>query len=104
MKTKIAEVKGAPEVPTETVPKTEVQGFFSKSGSWRDTLGDICAWSFGFSMIGIPLINNVIFPVANAVYGTPTLFTSSIPNIDLESTLVILSGMLGVNAMKTFKR
>jgi hypothetical protein len=55
-------------------------------------------------MIGIPLINNVIFPVANAVYGTPTLFTSSIPNIDLESTLVILSGMLGVNAMKTFKR
>lgn len=66
---------------------------------WRDTLGNICAYAFGFNTIGIPLINTC----AN-VAGAYGMQIPPVPTPDFEMLGIILAGLLGMGTLSTVQK
>ncbi len=64
--------------------------------TWRELIGYICAFSFGWTYLLQPMITYVV-----VVLG----FTApSLPALDMSQLMMLLGTMLGVGGLKTFER
>ena len=65
-------------------------------GGWRPAVGWVCVLGLGYQLVLRPLL-----PWAVKVCGADV---PDLPNIDTETLMVLLTGMLGLGGLRTFEK
>lgn len=65
-------------------------------GGWRPACGWICAAGLGYTFLARPLL-----PWLAALAGKPM---PALPEVDTDTLMVLLTGMLGLGGLRTFER
>jgi hypothetical protein len=71
-------------------------------GGWRPASGWVCALGLFYTFLVQPLLPWIV-AVIGLMFGQ-TLDVPVLPNIDTESLMVLLSGMLGLGGLRTYER
>lgn len=69
---------------------------------WRPATGWVCVIGLFYTFIGKPLFPWLI-TVAGGVFGS-TYQTPQLPDIQVDELMILLGGMLGLGAMRTFEK
>lgn len=84
------------------INKVEAQHRSLFVAGWRPSIGWVCGFAFAYHFVLLPFLL-LLIAVGSEVYGWD-FDASQLPELEMESLMTVLMGMLGLGTLRTFEK